>query len=153
MSGKGKKGEEEPLLGRNGSLNADPGVGGRDGGGGKGGARNGEGPKSEVLEEYTKARDAGVGATVVDLLSLAIPIFVAMVSWAVMKGTDTALLGHVGTQYLSGSAVSDLYTSSSRVFLNAHVLSVFAGNAIGSNNPKMVGVWVQVSLVVLVRSP
>ena len=129
----GDKSEQEPLLGTNMSLNAEPEA------------------KSEVLEEYVKARDAGVGATVVDLLSLAIPIFVAMVSWAVMKGTDTALLGHVGTQYLSGSAVSDLYTSSSRVFLNAHVLSVFAGNAIGSNNPKMVGVWVQVSLVVLVR--
>lgn len=72
-----------------------------------------------------------------------------MVSWVVMKMTDSALLGHVGSEYLSGTSVSDLYTSSSRVFLNAHVLSVFAGNAIGSGNPKMVGVWMQISLVVL----
>ena len=45
-----------------------------------------------------------------DLLKLSVPIFVARLSWVGMKITDTALLGHVGTHYLSATALSDLWT-------------------------------------------
>ncbi|KNC49849.1 uncharacterized protein AMSG_06136 [Thecamonas trahens ATCC 50062] len=72
-----------------------------------------------------------------------------MVAWVAMKTTDSALLGHAGSEYLEGAALSDLYTSSSRVFLNTRVLGIFAGNAIGAGQLKMVGVWFQVSLVLL----
>jgi len=67
-----------------------------------------------------------------------------------MKSTDTALLGHVGTRYLSASAVSDLWTQSTGVFIQGRVLGVFCGQAIGAGNKKLAGIWLQVSYVVLV---
>ena len=69
-----------------------------------------------------------------------------------MKATDTALLGHLtedGTLYLSAVAVADLWTSSTGVFIQGRVLSMFVGQAVGSGNPAMAGVWLQVSLACL----
>jgi len=84
-----------------------------------------------------------------DLLKLSLPIFVSYVSWVGMKTTDTAILGHVGTEYLSAAALSDLYTSSSGVMIEGSVLTIFASQAIGAGNKKLAGVWLQVSLTLL----
>eukprot|EP00041_Stephanoeca_diplocostata_P033944 m.1137073 g.1137073 ORF g.1137073 m.1137073 type:complete len:148 (-) comp24434_c3_seq2:178-621(-) len=66
-----------------------------------------------------------------DILYLAGPIFIAMFSWVGMKTTDTALLGHVGTEKLSASALSDLWTTSTGVFVQGRVLGMFCGQAFG----------------------
>lgn len=47
--------------------------------------------------------------------------------------------GHVGTRYLSASAVSDLWTQSTGVFIQGRVLGVFCGQAIGAGNKKLAG--------------
>ena len=47
------------------------------------------------------------------------------------------------------SAVSDLWTQSTGVFISGRVLGVFCGQAIGANNKKLAGIWLQVSYVVL----
>lgn len=86
---------------------------------------------------------------VCDLFRLSMPIFVSMVSWVVMKSTDTALLGHVGTKYLEASALSDLWTSSTGVFIQGRVLGMFVGQAVGAGNNPLAGIWLQVSYVVL----
>lgn len=86
---------------------------------------------------------------------LTVPIFVAMVAWVAMKTTDTALLGHSGhnvtsgTESLEASSYSDLWTQSTGVFITGRVLGVFASQAFGAGNKKLVGVWLQVSYFVL----
>lgn len=86
---------------------------------------------------------------IMELLSLAAAFFVASVSWVGMKATDTALLGHVGTRYLDASAFSDLYTSSTGVFIGGQILGVFCSQAYGAGNYGLVGTWLKVSYVVL----
>lgn len=66
-----------------------------------------------------------------------------------MKTTDTSLLGHVGTHYLSAAALSDLWTSATGVFIEGRILTSFCSQALGANNPRLAGVWLQVSLLVL----
>lgn len=43
-----------------------------------------------------------------DTVSLAVPMFLANLSWVGMKTTDSALLGHVSSDALSAAALSDL---------------------------------------------
>jgi MATE family multidrug resistance protein len=66
-----------------------------------------------------------------------------------MKTTDTALLGHVSGEALSASALSDLWTMCSRVLMNGRILGVLVGGAVGAGNPKLAGIYLQVSYVVL----
>jgi len=84
-----------------------------------------------------------------DLVVLAAPIFVAMISWVAMKTTDAAVVGHLGTKFLAASALSELWTSSTEVLVTGSVLGVFCGQAIGADEPKLAGAWLQVSLAVL----
>lgn len=48
---------------------------------------------------------------------LASGMFVSRVAYTAMKVTDTALLGHVGEDAINASALSDLWTDSTGVFL------------------------------------
>ena len=84
-----------------------------------------------------------------DILRLGVPIFVARLSWVGMKTTDTALLGHVSSEALSAAALSDLWTMCTMVLLTGQVLGVFIGGAVGAGNPKLAGIYLQVSFVVL----
>lgn len=86
---------------------------------------------------------------VAQILALAFPMFFASLSWVAMKTTDSALLGHAGTRYLDAAALSDLWTSSFGVFISGGVLGTFCGQALGAGNNKLVGVWLQISLVIL----
>eukprot|EP00933_Yihiella_yeosuensis_P051292 TRINITY_DN4918_c0_g2_i1.p1 TRINITY_DN4918_c0_g2~~TRINITY_DN4918_c0_g2_i1.p1 ORF type:complete len:501 (+),score=57.17 TRINITY_DN4918_c0_g2_i1:92-1594(+) len=96
-----------------------------------------------------EGRRLTVAAEVFELFKLAIPIFINMVSWVTMKVTDTAVLGHVGTRYLDASALSDLWTSSTGVFISSRVVGTFCGQAYGAGNKQLVGIWLQVAYVVL----
>ena len=88
-------------------------------------------------------------STCKDTLTLALPLAVSRLSWSAMKTTDTALIGHTGTVNLSATAVADLYTQSTGVFINGWILSTLVSHAYGSSNKKMGGIWLQVSLVVI----
>lgn len=104
----------------------------------------------EVLLEEHREHNA-VMKEVVAISKLTIPIFLSMVSWVAMKVTDTAVLGHVGTgtRYLDATALSDLWTSSSGVFIQSRIVGTFCGQAFGAGNKMLVGIWLQVSYVVL----
>jgi MATE family multidrug resistance protein len=93
--------------------------------------------------------DATVLGDAKDTILLGFPIFLAMLSWVGMKTTDSALLGHVSAQALAAASLSDLWTMCTGVFMQARVLGVLCGAAVGAGNPKLAGVWLQVSLVVL----
>jgi len=84
-----------------------------------------------------------------DLAALTAAYFVSSVSWVAMKTTDTALLGRVGTRYLDATALSDLWTSSTGVFVQGRVLGVFVSQAVGAGNRALAGVWLQTSYVIL----
>jgi len=84
-----------------------------------------------------------------DICQLALPIFVARLSFVGMKTTDTALLGHVSFEALSSSALSDLWTMCSMVFISGGILGVLVGGAVGAGNPKLAGIYLQVSYLVL----
>ena len=84
-----------------------------------------------------------------DTLVLGVPIFLAMLSWVGMKTTDSALLGHVSADALAAAALSDLWTMCTVVLINARVLGVLCGGAVGAGNPKLAGIYLQVSYYVL----
>ncbi|CAK9114145.1 unnamed protein product [Durusdinium trenchii] len=77
---------------------------------------------------------------------LFVPTLVARLAWIGMKTTDTALLGHAGTQFLTASSLSDFWTSMSGVFVNDSLLGSLCGQALGAKNYDLVGIWLQVSL-------
>lgn len=66
-----------------------------------------------------------------------------------MKTTDTALLGHVSAEALAAAALSDLWTMTTGVLTQGRILSVLCGSAIGAGNPKLAGIYLQVSYYVL----
>lgn len=84
-----------------------------------------------------------------DTITLGFPIFLAMTSWVAMKTTDSAILGHVSADALAAASLSDLWTMCTAVFIQARVLSVLCGAAVGAGNPKLAGIYLQVSYLVL----
>ena len=88
-----------------------------------------------------------------DTIQLGLPIFMAMLSWVGMKTTDSALLGHVSADALAAAALSDLWTMVTGVLIQARVLSVLCGAAIGAGKyslslslQKTFNVWLVVVL-------
>lgn len=121
-------GDDQQLLSPNFSLSSDP------------------PPRSEEVRNSQTFTFASISMTV---LYLAVPLAISRMSWTVIKTTDTALIGHTGTRFLSATAVADLYIQSTGVFIDGGILSTFVSQAYGSTNKKMGGVWFQVSLVVV----
>ena len=74
-----------------------------------------------IAPEATTEEQVQVTTELADLLGLTAAFFVSSVSWVAMKSTDTAILGHVGTRYLDATALSDLYTMSTGVFVQGRV--------------------------------
>lgn len=101
----------------------------------------------ELLDTVDK--QANVGQEMIALFKLSVPLAITSLSWVGMATTDTAVVGHLGTRYLSAAAMADLWTSSTGVFISGNILGFFCGKAIGAGNPLMAGVWLQVSLCVL----
>eukprot|EP00927_Polykrikos_kofoidii_P079748 TRINITY_DN76570_c0_g1_i1.p1 TRINITY_DN76570_c0_g1~~TRINITY_DN76570_c0_g1_i1.p1 ORF type:complete len:522 (-),score=64.78 TRINITY_DN76570_c0_g1_i1:93-1625(-) len=104
--------------------------------------------------------DAGDGAGVssagetlvqqiLSLARLAVPLFVSWVSFAAMAATNSSLLGHSGTRYLTATSLGDLWTSSTGVFAESYFTSMFCSQAWGAGNKKLVGIWIQVAYVIL----
>lgn len=84
-----------------------------------------------------------------DTIKLGVPIFVARLSWVGMKMTDSALLGHVSAEALAAASLSDLWAMSTLVIVQGRILGVFVGQSVGANNPRLAGIYLQTSLLVL----
>ena len=78
-------------------------------------------------------------------MSLSVGLFFSKVAWTAMKATDTALIFGTtvgephGLKAQAASALSDLWTESSGVLLQAAVLGTFVANAIGAKEYEMAG--------------
>eukprot|EP01047_Picozoa_sp_COSAG01_P058785 COSAG01_NODE_6970_length_3411_cov_3.486715_5_plen_386_part_00 len=108
-------------------------------------------PCGEAEEAEEEPPLPSCAAEVWDLLQLSVPIFVSRVSGTAKAITDTALLGHIDTdsRFLLASALSDMWTQSTGVFMQGRVLGIFCGQAFGANNKQLAGIWLQVSLAVV----
>ena len=102
-----------------------------------------------ITPEPSTEEQVHLSTELADLCGLTMAFFVSSVSWVAMKSTDTAILGHVGTRYLDATALSDLYTMSTGVFVQGRVLGVFVSQAIGADNKRLAGAWLQTSYAVL----
>jgi Na+-driven multidrug efflux pump len=100
------------------------------------------------MKDLYEREDFNTLKEVTSIFSLASGMFVSRVAYTAMKVTDSALLGHVSKDALSAAALSDLWTDSTGVFLQGRVLSTFVGNAIGSDNHMMAGVYLQIAFFV-----
>lgn len=105
----------------------------------------GDSKKSSTTTEsgHTVLEDA------IDILNLAVPIFITSFSWVGKKTTDTGLLGHLNRDALAASALADLWTMTTSVLLSGRILGVLIGGAVGAGNPKLAGIYLQVSYVVI----
>ncbi|KAL3894005.1 MAG: hypothetical protein SGARI_007876, partial [Bacillariaceae sp.] len=91
----------------------------------------------------------GIWDDAADILKLGVPIAISYLSWVGKKTTDTALLGHVSQEALAAASLSDLWCMTSQVLLSGRVLRVLVGGAVGSGNPKLAGIYLQVSYFVI----
>jgi len=99
--------------------------------------------KVNVIKTTTITEDA------MDVLKIGVPIFISRISWVGKKTTDTGLLGHLSKDALAASALSDLWTMTSSVLLTGRILGVLIGGAIGAGNPKLAGIYLQISYLVI----
>ena len=108
-------------------------------------------PKPEVStgDADSSLTKASILDDVLDTFHLAIPMFISRVSYVGMKSTDTALLGHVSGQALTASALSDLWTMCTGVFVQGRILSILVGQSIGANNHYLANVYLRISYLVL----
>mmetsp|Transcript_12756 Transcript_12756/g.27671 ORF Transcript_12756/g.27671 Transcript_12756/m.27671 type:complete len:81 (+) Transcript_12756:221-463(+) len=59
---------------------------------------------------------------------------------------DEAMLGHLGTEYYEASNISYLLRISTFFLTNTFILNNLCSQAIGANNPKLAGIWFEISL-------
>ncbi|KAG7366050.1 multidrug efflux protein [Nitzschia inconspicua] len=103
----------------------------------------------ERNQEWSSDVNESILDDVLDTLKLGIPIAISYLSWVGKKTTDSAILGHVSREALAAASLSDLWTMTTQVLLSGRVLRVLVGGAIGSGNPKLGGIYLQVSYAVL----
>lgn len=77
----------------------------------------------------------------------AIPMAFAVVSFVGCEFVSVAVLGRVGTKYLSAASISQTWTESVRVFLNCGGVGTLCSQAWGAKNYSLVGVWFQISVL------
>jgi len=112
-------------------------------------------PLSEVMgrdEKQPLKKEEPPGPVMQDfsmLLKFSVNITFMCAAFVLMKSTDVAIIGHIGSEYLVAVSMSDLWTSVIGVLLMGSVLQVFVGNSIGAGNLHMAGVWLTVSLVIM----
>jgi MATE family multidrug resistance protein len=89
----------------------------------------------------------------VEMASLALPLAVSFFCRMGMASTDSAFVGHINDAeytaqtYLAAAVLSDMCVNVFMVPPLAfnQVLNALVGQAVGSGNPKMAGVWLQQS--------
>eukprot|EP00929_Paragymnodinium_shiwhaense_P100234 TRINITY_DN62416_c0_g1_i1.p1 TRINITY_DN62416_c0_g1~~TRINITY_DN62416_c0_g1_i1.p1 ORF type:complete len:499 (-),score=58.34 TRINITY_DN62416_c0_g1_i1:228-1724(-) len=82
------------------------------------------------------------------ILALSGPIIISIGAYVVVEVVQVALLGHYRTEALSAASVALAWSDSARTFLTAGAVRTCCSQAYGAKKFKLVGIWLQVSLVV-----
>ncbi len=114
-----------------------------------------EGGSCPPLPEASSSQSIfSVKSEIFEMLNLGLPLAVSFFCRMGMASTDSAFVGHIedGTYtpetYLAAAVLSDMCIS---IFVTPplafnQVLNALVGQAMGSGNPKMAGVWLQQSM-------
>ena len=84
------------------------------------------------------------------LVGIAYPIALATLCRAAQMMTDLSFLGHLSTDYLAGSSAALLWMSlTSAILYRAFgaAVNTLCAQAVGADNHRLVGIWLQTSLV------
>eukprot|EP00045_Choanoeca_perplexa_P012931 m.143987 g.143987 ORF g.143987 m.143987 type:complete len:528 (+) comp16183_c0_seq1:201-1784(+) len=86
-----------------------------------------------------------------DVVKLAWPVSLATVFRLLVFATDTAFIGQLGTKQLAGAALAQVVMMVAVVYIYGASagINTLGSQALGAGNPKLVGVWLQISLVVI----
>ena len=96
-------------------------------------------PKTEAATAYEELQA---------LLTLSWPVALASLFRVALWSTDTAFLGHLGTDELTAGGLAYSWMEFLGVFVwsSAYALNSVCAQAIGANNPKLAGNWLQLAL-------
>eukprot|EP00730_Choanoeca_flexa_P014464 TRINITY_DN6334_c0_g1_i1.p1 TRINITY_DN6334_c0_g1~~TRINITY_DN6334_c0_g1_i1.p1 ORF type:complete len:538 (+),score=75.22 TRINITY_DN6334_c0_g1_i1:160-1773(+) len=85
------------------------------------------------------------------VLALAWPVSLATVFRLLIFSTDTAFIGQLGTKQLAGASLAQVVQMITIVYIYgaSSALNTLGSQALGAGNPKLVGVWLQISFVVI----
>jgi MATE family multidrug resistance protein len=85
------------------------------------------------------------------ILTLSWPVALATLFRLAVYSTDTAFVGHLGTDELTGSGLAQSWISVLSVFAysGAYALNSVCAQAIGAGNPTLAGNWLQLSLLIV----
>ena len=111
-------------------------------------------PPSSDSNDDEEPSGFSIQAELVEMVNLGLPLAVSFFCRMGMASTDSAFVGHIenGTftpeTYLAAAVLSDMCVSifSAPPLAFNQVLNALVGQAMGSGNPKMAGVWLQQSM-------
>ena len=86
------------------------------------------------------------------LLALAWPTGIASLARQLVSVADVAILGRLGTQYLAGASIAQIWIVSTQGFIwqaLGSALNTLAAQADGAGEPALVGLWFQTALAVM----
>lgn len=108
------------------------------------------GPTTQPPPERARERPE-VAAEAVELLCLGVPVSCTSLCRILVFATDAAFVGRLGTTQMAAAALAQVCQSMSNVMIygTAVALNTLCAQAIGSGNARLVGSWLQLSLVVL----
>jgi MATE family multidrug resistance protein len=110
--------------------------------------------ESILSDEQQQIQNFSLKGELMEMGSLALPLAISFFCRMGMASTDSAFVGHIhdGSQsaetYLAAAVLSDMVVNVLMVPPLAfnQVLNALVGQAIGSGNPKMAGLWLQQSM-------
>eukprot|EP00924_Labyrinthula_sp_SR-Ha-C_P011248 snap_masked-scaffold_48-processed-gene-1.68-mRNA-1 protein AED:1.00 eAED:1.00 QI:0/0/0/0/1/1/2/0/461 len=85
------------------------------------------------------------------LIHIASGVFLASISWSVVKTTDSAVIGHIpnnSTEYLYAASLSDIFTGTISAFMFTPTLSVLASQSLGALREDNALGWLKISFLV-----
>lgn len=110
-------------------------------------------PRSSIQEDPEDIQEVSPGtfcSELGNLLQISWPVGFATFARLAIYTTDAAFIGHIGTTQLTGVTLAQSYTSFLGVLVQsaAYALNSICSQAIGANNPKLAGNWLQLSIVI-----
>ena len=111
-------------------------------------------PKGENSYNATPVQQHAGGEKLQELralIKLSWPVALASFFVAAIDTSDTAFIGHIGTDELTGAGLAYSWTEFLGVFVwsSAYALNSLCAQSVGAGNPKLAGSWLQLALALV----